>query len=121
MPRKSDEEKRERKQAISEACRGAMAVPLDAVRACREALVSTRRLAEIANPNLITDVGVAAILLEAAARGAALNVRVNLPSINDSATTDQVESELENSLAECANLSRESMDLVTAAMAKGAG
>ncbi|MHC4916856.1 MAG: cyclodeaminase/cyclohydrolase family protein, partial [Planctomycetota bacterium] len=121
LPRKTDEEKRERKTAIAEACRGGMAVPLDAVRACREALVSTRRMAELANPNLITDVGVAAILLEAAARGAALNVRVNLPSINDPETTEQVAAELANALAECERLSRESMELVEAAMAGGAG
>jgi formiminotetrahydrofolate cyclodeaminase len=120
-PRKTDEEKRERKAAVADACRGAMAVPLDAVRACREALVATRRMAEIANPNLITDVGVAAILLEAAARGAALNVRVNLPSINDPQTSEQVGAELDNALSECASLSQESMKLVETAMAGGAG
>ncbi len=121
LPRKTDEEKAARKSAVAAACRGAMAVPLDAVRACREALVAARRLGEIANPNLITDVGVAALLLEAAAEGAALNVRVNLPSINDSATAEQVGAELQKALGECAGLARETMDLVNAAMAKGAG
>jgi formiminotetrahydrofolate cyclodeaminase len=121
MARKTDEEKAARKAAISAACREAMAVPLDAVRVCREALVATRRMAELANPNLITDVGVAAILLEAAGRGAALNVRVNLPSIRDSATTEQVSAELDTALGQCADLARESTELVAAAMAKGAG
>jgi formiminotetrahydrofolate cyclodeaminase len=116
LPRKSDAEKAARKTAVSSACKGAMAVPLDAVRACREALVSTRRMAELANPNLITDVGVAAILLEAAARGAALNVRVNLPMINDQEASSQVNTELEKTLAECAELFSETMVKVNAAL-----
>jgi formiminotetrahydrofolate cyclodeaminase len=121
LPRKTDDEKLARKTVIAEACRGAMAVPLDVVRACREALVATRRMADLANPNLITDVGVAALLLEAAARGAALNVRVNLPSINDQNTTEQVTAELENALTECASLAQETTAAVQAAMARGAG
>ncbi len=121
LPRKTDEEKLAKRNAVAEACRGAMAVPLDTVRACREALVATRRMADLANPNLITDVGVAAILLEAAARGAALNVRVNLPSINDENTTEQVTAELDNALGECAGIAAETTEAVKAAMARGAG
>lgn len=121
MPRKTDNEKAARKSAVAAACREAMAVPLETVRACREALVATRRLGEIANPNLITDVGVAALLLEAAARGAALNVSVNLPSINDGETAGQVGAEMEKTLADCAQLRAETMELVDAALAKGAG
>jgi len=121
LPRKSDEEKLAKRNAIAEACRGAMAVPLDAVRACREALVATRRMADLANPNLITDVGVAAILLEAAARGAALNVRVNLPGINDQDTTEQVVAELDNALSECATIAAETAAAVAGTMAGGAG
>lgn len=121
MPRKTDEEKAARKAAVAAACREAMAVPLEAARTCREALVATRRLGEIANPNLITDVGVAALLLEAAAQGSALNVRVNLPSIGDSETAEQVKAEVDKALGECAELRRETMDVVNAALAKGAG
>ena len=121
LPKKSPEEKEARTAAIAAACRGAMAVPLDALRACRESLVATRRLAEIANPNLISDVGVAALLLEAAAGGSALNVAVNLPSIGDPKLAGSVQNELNTALADCARLSKETQDLVAAALMKGAG
>ncbi|HOX05234.1 MAG TPA: cyclodeaminase/cyclohydrolase family protein [Planctomycetota bacterium] len=121
LPKAAPEEKTARKAAIAAACRGAMAVPLEALRACRETLLATRRLAEIANPNLISDVGVAALLLEAAAGGSALNVAVNLPSIGDRELAAAVQAELNATLADCARLSKESQDLVAAALMKGAG
>jgi methenyltetrahydrofolate cyclohydrolase len=121
LPKASPEEKAARKSAIAAACRGAMAVPLDALRGCRETLLATRRLAELANPNLISDVGVAALLLEAAAGGSALNVAVNLPSIGDRELAGSVQNELNTALADCARLSKETQDLVAAAIMKGAG
>jgi formiminotetrahydrofolate cyclodeaminase len=121
LPKKSPEEKAARTAAVASACRGAMAVPLESLRACRESLVATRRLAEIANPNLISDVGVAALLLEAAAGGSALNVAVNLPSIGDPQLAAAVQAELNATLADCARLSKETQDLVAAALMKGAG
>jgi len=121
LPKKTPEEKAARTAAIAAACRGAMAVPLDALRACRETLVATRRLGEIANPNLITDVGVAALLLEAAAGGSALNVAVNLTSIGDREVAGSVQNELNLAIGDCARLSKETQDLVAAALMKGAG
>jgi len=121
LPRNTPEEKAKRKAAIAGACREAMAVPLDALRGCREAMVATRRLVDLANPNLITDVGVAALLLEAAAGGAALNVAVNLPSMGDAELAGSVQTELNSALADCAKLSKETQDAVAAALTKGAG
>jgi len=121
MPRNTADEKAARKQAIAAACRGAMAVPLEALRGCREVLVASRRLVELANPNLITDVGVAALLLEAAAAGAALNVAVNLPTMGDAELAGSVQTELNSALADCAKLSKETQDAVAAALTKGAG
>ena len=65
MPKASPEEKKARAKAIQNALKIAMDAPLRAVRLCREALGHVAELADIANPNLISDVGVAAILTEA--------------------------------------------------------
>lgn len=120
MPRQTEEQKAARRQALSAACRAAMAVPLEAVHACCRAMAAARRLAETANPNLISDVGVAALLLEAAAKGAALNVVVNLPSIGDEALSAEVGAEVEAALGECVQLGGQTVQLVQQAMRGGA-
>ena len=83
MPKAGDEEKAKRSRAIREACKEALKVPLKTAECCHEILNLSRRLVDIANVNLISDVGVAVILAEAALQGAALNVEINLVSIKD--------------------------------------
>ncbi len=83
MPKAGDEEKAKRSRAIREACKEALKVPLKTAACCREILNLSRRLVDIANVNLISDVGVAVILAEAALQAAALNVEINLVSIKD--------------------------------------
>jgi formiminotetrahydrofolate cyclodeaminase len=107
MPRGTDEEKAARREAIQRALKLAMRPPLEAMRSCAEALRATRRLLDIANPNLITDVGVAALLLEAAARGAHLNVAVNLKGLKDEKLVSETEGECARLLDECERLARE--------------
>ena len=96
MPKDTDDEKRARAAAIQEATRGAMSVPLQVVEKCGEVLACLRELVNIANPNLITDVGVSAILAEAALRGAKLNVEINLAYLKDETLAADVRRKLEN-------------------------
>jgi formiminotetrahydrofolate cyclodeaminase len=83
LPGKTDKEKEVRSQAIEKACKQALIVPLEVARSCREGLDLARRLVEIGNVKLVSDVGVAAGLLEAALKGAELNVKINLKVIKD--------------------------------------
>ncbi len=83
LPRQTDEQKTARTQAIQEALGQALAVPLEAMRVAVAVLTANRRLLTVANPNLISDVGVAAELLLGALRGARLNVDVNLAYLKD--------------------------------------
>ena len=112
MPKKTDEEKSARREAIQGALLTAMGPPLETLRSCRRASKAVRRLADVANPNLITDVGVAAILLEASAVGAALNVKINLASMKDKATVDSVSIEVVEALEEISRLCRETVAAV---------
>ena len=121
MPKGTDEEKAARREAIQKALEVAMQPPLEAMRSCVEAMRATRRLLEIANPNLITDVGVAALLLEAAARGAHLNVAVNLSGLKDEALVSKTGEECAGMLEEAARLAAEVTEGVNAALEKGAG
>jgi len=79
----TDKEKEVRLQAIEKACKEALIAPLKVARYCVEGLELARRLVQIGNVRLVSDVGIAAGLLEAALKGAELNVKINLNTIAD--------------------------------------
>lgn len=83
MPKATDEEKRQRSRAIQEAGKEALKVPLKTAECCHQILKLSQRLVDIGNVNLVSDVGVAVILAEAALQGVALNVEINLVSLKD--------------------------------------
>ena len=112
MANGTDEEKAARKAAIQEALVIAMDAPLRVVRACREALRATAKLADIANKNLISDVGVAALLAEAALRAGKLNVEINLKFLKDEALAETTRKEIIEAAAEARSLAAEIMKKV---------
>jgi len=107
MPKDTDEEKAARKAAVQAGLVVAADVPLEicrvAVDVCRLAKVA----AELGNPQAVTDAGIGAILGEAAVVGAALNVRINLGSIEDCDYTLAAAAEIDKIEAEAAALRAE--------------
>ena len=85
MPRETDSEKAERDQAIQNACKEATMVPYAIAEQCLEVAKLSEVAADIGNVNAVSDAGVAALLTEAAAQCAALNVKINLGTIKDEA------------------------------------
>ena len=71
--------------AIQAALVSAAEVPLETARACRDVAVLAATCAAKGNLNTVSDAGVAALLAEAACRGAAYNVRINVASMTDRA------------------------------------
>lgn len=81
LPRETELERQSRDVQVATAIREATMAPLETARRAADVLTLAERLAPIGNRNAISDVGVGATLAVAAMRGAALNVRINLPSL----------------------------------------
>ncbi len=94
LPKSTEAEKNRRSEAIQKATIIAMMVPLKATMCCLYVLEQTRALVDIVNPNLISDVGVASYLADAAFQCARLNVETNLATINRHSLVEMVKDEI---------------------------
>ncbi len=94
MPKGSPEEKASRREAIQSAMRGAAEVPMDVARRCARGLELAALVAELGNPNTISDTGCGARFLDAGLRGALYNVRINLGSIKDASLVAEMAAEV---------------------------
>ncbi len=83
LPKETDEEKAYRKAQMEEATKVIIKVPYEIATESLEVLKSLETIIEFGNKNAITDVGVAALLLNAGVEGAVLNVKINLPGLSD--------------------------------------
>ena len=77
-------------------------MPLETARRCVEVARLAELVAEKGNTNAVSDAGVAALLAEAACRGAVYNVRINVSSLDDRARGAHLLSEANELLARCA-------------------
>lgn len=84
MPREPEEAATARNAAIQRALIFASEVPLETARAAAAVAQLAATVAERGNSNASTDGAVAALIAEAACKGAALNVRVNIASLDES-------------------------------------
>lgn len=112
LPRETDAEQTARRAAIRTAARAASEAPMECVIACKRLAAAAESLAGRSNVNAASDVLVAALLAEAGARGAAENVRINLPATDDEQYAETVNRKLDSALHEIAAISAETREIV---------
>ena len=98
MPRGSDEERSERAVIIQKRLTAAAQVPLEVVEGAATIMNLCRRLAEIGNVNVLSDILAATALERAAAEGAAAMVRINLRPMKNAQLASNLEERLTNAL-----------------------
>lgn len=90
LPKGSDEEKFARKQAIQDATKYATEVPMKVVQISFNSMEVMKAMAEVGNPNSVTDAGVGALCARTAVRGALLNVKINAGGLEDKAFANEI-------------------------------
>ena len=100
LPKKSDEQKLIRDQAIEKANQICTSVPLEVLENTLKVVPLLEILALRGNPNCISDIGVGVHSLKTCAEGAALNVRINLNGITDESFKRECQLKVEKALSE---------------------
>lgn len=83
MPKNSEEEKKLRSKAIQEATKYATEIPFRVMQLCYDSMEVIKAMAEIGNPNSVSDAGVGALCARTAVMGAYLNVKINAAGLAD--------------------------------------
>lgn len=85
LPKSTDAEKSIRTQAIQNATKLAMEVPLQVMRLCLQSMDVIEAMANNGNPNSVSDAGVGALCARTAVLGAFMNIRINAAGCTDAA------------------------------------
>jgi len=104
LPKKTDNEKKVRSEAVQKAIKNATLVPLHTMKLCWEVIVLAETAAKYGNQNAVSDAGVSAITALTGVKGAYLNVRINLPGVKDEEFKKNILEQAENILKQSIEL-----------------
>jgi glutamate formiminotransferase/formiminotetrahydrofolate cyclodeaminase len=90
LPKGKEEDLLIRTNAIQAATRYAIEIPFKVMKVAFRSLEIIKSMAEIGNPNSVTDAGVGALCARSAVMGAFLNVKINASGLKDKAFVEQV-------------------------------
>ena len=112
LPKGTDEEKKERTKAIQSATKNAIEVPFQVMQLSLKSMETIKAMAEIGNPNSVTDAGVGALCARTAVIGAFMNVKINASGYSDKAYVSEILSKGNSIQAEAIRLEAEIIALV---------
>jgi glutamate formiminotransferase/formiminotetrahydrofolate cyclodeaminase len=90
LPKNNDKEKKNRSAAIQSATKKAIEVPFEVMQTAYQSLEVIAAMAEIGNPNSVSDAGVGALCARTAVYGAYLNVRTNAVGLTNKAFAEEI-------------------------------
>ena len=90
MPKSTDVEKAARTKAIQDATKFAIEIPFQVMEAALDSMEVIKAMAEIGNPNSVSDAGVGALCARSAVMGAYLNVKINAAGYDDKNFTKNI-------------------------------
>ena len=112
LPKKTDDEKAIRNDAIQQATLNAAQVPLHTMEASFAVFEICKAMALEGNPASVSDAGVGALAARAAVVGAGLNVKINASSLKDRATADALIAQANDLIAQANEAEQEIMNIV---------
>jgi len=115
LPKDTPDQEKVRTRKTSEANRLAAEVPMRTARSAARLLAAMPELAKKGNPNAASDAGAAALLLEAAAHAALLNVAINLAGIDDAAFAADLKAESQRLSDEAVRIRERALSTVRSA------
>ena len=118
LPKKTDEQKAAREAEMERANQAATQVPLDVLERSVTSAELAQRIAREGNPASVSDAGVAGACALAAAEGAALNVRINIPSVTDEAAAKQFATRQDELMRRARELAEETRKVVDEVLAR---
>jgi glutamate formiminotransferase/formiminotetrahydrofolate cyclodeaminase len=89
LPKSTESEKTARREAMQQATRYAIEVPLQVMETAMKALPLIEAMVERGNPNSLSDAGVGLLCLQTAVLGAGMNVRINTQGLADTHMVEQ--------------------------------
>ncbi len=108
LPKETVEDKQLRKQSILEGTIEAIKVPYVVARLSLRALQNMDYILKYGNKNTLSDIGVSTLMLYSGLEGAILNVKINIPGLDDSDMIKMYSKSIEKMLEEA----KEIKDLV---------
>lgn len=112
LPKKTDEEKAARKQAIQDATKYAIEIPYRTLCKSFEVFELCIAMVKVGNPNSVTDAAVGILCARTACYGAFMNMKINASSLDDKAFVNDILSKGQALIEKADKLEKEYTEIV---------
>ena len=110
MPKETDEEKALRNKAMQEAFKTCLVTPLNVVELALKSISETKKIVGKSSSLASSDLEVSALMLEAGARGALVNVKVNTKNMEDKVYAQEKNAKADELINKISKISSEILD-----------